>query len=416
MCAALLALLAVGTASASAANVYVSKSAPTVVGGKSCAQPDYSSIQTAIENAAGSTVAVCPGSYTEQLTISGAAKVTAIDGAGSATVTMPASPAFATDSCSLQINGQQRNEITICTPETVTLTGLNVEAEIPLSGCGGGLQAIFVAGGGTLKATSLAIDGATSSIVAERGCQWGIALLVGSIEPTQVGHAVLNKVAVSNYAKNGPTDLGVGSTLKLISSTVTGEGASPYVAQNGVQISFGAGGSVSSSTISGNECSLPVSCSSTNLENQATGVLFYEAAPGSKVVSSTLRENDVGAYYDSEAAANPTKPEVSFANDVLTNNRYEGLLFEQGKASVSNSIINGTGNIGIDLIQSAGQTLASASTANKTTIEGQSEEAIKVTSDKSPSDIPGTFKFLNGTLTGNGANLLNESAKFTVTF
>ncbi|MGD0456038.1 MAG: hypothetical protein ABSB69_20830, partial [Solirubrobacteraceae bacterium] len=265
ICAALLALLAVGTASASAANVYVSKSAPTVVGGKSCAQPDYSSIQTAIESAAGATVAVCPGTYTEQLAIKGAAKLTAIDGSGTATVAMPASPAFATDSCARQVSSEERDEISICTTETVSITGLNVEAEIPLETCGGGLDGIFVAGGGTLRATNLAIIGAGTTKANAKGCQHGIAVLVGSLEPTQVGHALLTKVAVSGYEKNGPTDVGTGSTLSVSSSTVTGEGVSPYIAQNGVQISFGASGTVSSSTISANECSEAGACSATDL-------------------------------------------------------------------------------------------------------------------------------------------------------
>jgi hypothetical protein len=409
------ALAMAGAADASAATLYVSNAAPVVAGGKSCAQPDYSSIQAAITaGGAGANVSVCPGTYDEQLAITAAARLTAASGAGTATVAMPAAPKPSTSSCDTAESEPQLDEISVCAPAAVvTITGLDVEAVVPLNGCGDGLNGIFV-GEGTLRATDVVVDGASTSLAEDKGCQHGVAVNVGSIEPTEVAHAVLRGVTVFGYEKNGPTVSGVGSTMSVTASKITGEGPSPYIAQNGIQVAFGAGGTVKSTTVSGNECSLPVHCSSTNLENQGTGVLFYEAAAGSSVSSSTLDENDIGAYFDSTSEHISASPEATFTKDVLTSNRYEGLVLEQGKALLSRDTINGSGDVGIDLVQSKGQTAASESSATHSKVEDQTQAAIKVESDESAEDKPGSFDFTDGTFSGDATVLDNESSNFEV--
>jgi hypothetical protein len=143
-------------------------------------------------------------------------------------------------------------------------------------------------------------------------------------------------------------------------------------------------------------------------------VLFYEAATGSSVSSSTLEENDIGAYFGSTSEAISSFPEATFTKDVLTSNRYEGFVLEQGKALLSHDTINGSGNVGIDLVQSKAQTAASESSATHTKVEDQTVAAIKVESDKSAEDKPGSFDFTDGTFSGDGTVLDNESNDFEV--
>jgi hypothetical protein len=406
--------MGVATGAASAATVYVSNSSPVVIGGKSCAQPGFKTVQEGVIAAAGGTVNVCPGTYTEQVNIAAAVKLTAVSGVGTATLAMPASPAESPSVCDTKAGSEpQIDEISICTPATVTITGLNVEALIPLPSCTDGLNAIFVAGGGTLKASNMVINGASTTLEAAKGCQHGIAVRAGSASKEEVGHASLKGVTVKGYEKNGPTATGVGSTLAISSSTVTGEGPSPYIAQNGIEIAFGGGGTVKSTTVTGNDCNV-ASCGATG--EQASGVLFFEAKPGSQVIGSTIRENDMGVYYASGESTVPANPEVSISKDVLTSNRYEGILLEEGKASLTSDTINGTGRVGIDLYQASYQTSSSESSATKMKISGQSEAAIKVESDKEPTDKPGKFVITKSTETGNGALLINESNNFEVIF
>lgn len=407
----------VGAADASAASLYVSNTAPVVPGGRSCAQPGYASIQSAIvAGGAGAKISVCPGTYTEQLAITNPVKLTAASGAGTATVAMPSVPADSTTNCDTQEGLQQMDTISICTGGTVTITGLDVDAIVPLRTCAGGLYGIFVGDGGTLRATDVVVDGASTSLDEYKGCQHGVAIAAGSKTPAEVGHAALKDVTVFGYEKNGPTARGAGSTLTVDASTITGEGPSPYVGQNGIEVAYGAQGTVKSSTVSDNECNLAGVCTASSVGEQAAGVLFYGAAEGSGVTSSTLEENDIGAYYASTAATQPSSPEVTFAKDVLTGNRYEAVVLEQGKALLNKDTINGGGDVGIDLVQSEEQTLASQSSATHTKVEDQTEAAIKVESDNKPGDIKGSFAFTDGTFTGDATVLDNESSNFEVVF
>jgi nitrous oxidase accessory protein NosD len=404
LCVALCALLAVGAASASAATLYVSNTSPTVPNGKSCVQPDFSQIQAAVTAATpGSKITVCPGTYPENVQIEKGLKIAASGNAGSATVgALEGAPQSSTP-----CDTNQTDAISICTSETVTVTGIAVTAKTSDQSCAGGeLTGIAATGGGTFKATNVTIDGAAQ--VPLSGCQRGFALEIGSGGGTKGEQATLTKVAISGYQKGGIFAEGDGTTsLKINSSSITGAGPTPATAQNGIQVDKGVLYKIKSSTISGNECEAP-SCGLT--ATQAAGILSFGAAPKSGVTSSTIKENDFGAYYLSEAASQPATAEVTFTKDAFTNNRDEGILLDQGKAALKTDTISG-GVVGVELYQYEGQTLASESTATSTKAEG-SEASIKVNSDKAATDIPGVFTFSSGTLTGP---IINENpTKFKV--
>jgi hypothetical protein len=402
---------------ASASTAYVSNSAPIVPNGASCTQPGFNTVQAAITSGAG-TINVCPGTYTEQLTITKAAKLIAINGTGTATVAMPSAAVNSTTECDTMGGLEQKDEISICTAGTVSITGLNVEAIIPLTTCAGGLYGIFVGGGGTLKATNMAIDGASTSLNGYKGCQHGVAVEVGSHTPAETGHAVLSKVKVSGYEKNGPTVKNPGSTLTVSASTITGEGPSPYIAQNGIEV-YGGVGKITGTTISGNECEIAGVCSFE--KTQSSGALFFLAGTGSTLGTSTVKENDFGIYYFSESATQPETAQLKMNSDIFSSNRYEGVILDQGKASLNGSTINGSGKVGIELLQyatppSEAQTQSSQSTATNDKINEMSEAGIKVSSDKEPGDIAGKFTITKSTFSGDATVLINQSNNFEVVF
>jgi hypothetical protein len=406
--------LAATAAAADASTVYVSNSAPVVPGGKSCAQPGYKTVQEGITAAGGGTVDVCAGTYTEQVTITSGVKLNAVSGVGTATLQMPSSPVQSPTECDTKAGSEEQiDEISICTNATVSITGITVEALVPLETCQYGLNGIFVSGGATLKSTSQTIVGASTTLNAYKGCQHGLAIRVGSVSKSETGHAKISNAIVSGYEKNGPTVSGPGSTMSISSSTITGEGPTPYIAQNGIEVAYGGQASIKGTDVSGNECNVP-SCGATG--EQASGVLYYEAAPGDKLKGSTIKENDLGVYYASAKPTVSSSAEVTISKDVLTSNRYEGILLEEGHASLVSDTINGSGRVGIDLYQYEGQQSASESTAKSIHISGQTESAIKVESDKLPGDIAGKFVITNSTENGNGAVLMNESNNFQVIF
>lgn len=401
---------------ASAGAVYVSSS-PTVAGGKSCVQPNFNSIQAAIASSA-AKIDVCPGTYAEQLTITNPVKLTVAGTAGSAKVVLPASPANTKTACD-EAPGTgayqpDQDGISICTSGTVQISGLTLEAKWPGATCDDSLYGILVAGGATLKATNVTVNGAGAFPI--NGCQGGVGIQVGMAwtTPVEVGHATLKGVTVTNYQKNGVTIDGSGSTASVSTTTVTGAGPTPETAQNGIQVSNGAGATIKSSTISGNDCDNATCGPDAFSETQATGVLFFGAAAGSSVVSSKLDQNDIGAYYYSTSATQPSSPELQLKKDTFSSNRYEGVDLDQGSASLTKDTVEGTGNIGVDLFQYEGQTLASESSANDVKVNDMSETAIKVESDKAAGDKAGKFTVTNSVFNGNANVLVNESSNFEV--
>jgi len=403
-------------ASAAEAKIFVS-SAPVGPKGRSCAEPSFNTVQAAVEAAKGKAIAVCPGTYTEQIVITGKTKLTAAEGPGTATLAMPASPARSESECDTKANESegplnQADEISICTSATVTLTGLTVQAEVPLETCANGLNAIFVGGGGKLKTNHIAVEGASTTIEEFKGCQHGVALRVGSASREEVGHAVVNNSSFSGYEKNGPTVTGAGSTMEIVGSSVTGAGPSSNIAQNGIQVSSGAQATIRGTSSNQNECNA-AGCGPEG--TQATGVLFYQAAPGTRITGSLMAHDDMGVYYASGSATVPASPDVSIENNLFSADRYEGIALEEGKASLNTNTIDGPGLVGIGLYQFEESLSASESSATRETIEGQGA-AIKVFSDKQPGDKPGRFVISHSTHTADGAVVVNESNNFEVIF
>src|SRR6516165_811565 len=157
-------------------------SSGTISGGNgtSCNAPGFNSIQDAIAAAAAnSTIIVCTGTYTEQLTITKALTITA---QGAVTVQLPATPANDTTSCAAAVlatigGAGVQDGVSICGNVTVSMTGLTVDAAWPAGTCNDTLYGILVGGNATLKLT-------TSSIIAAgpqpiNGCQGGNGIEIG---------------------------------------------------------------------------------------------------------------------------------------------------------------------------------------------------------------------------------------------
>ena len=75
------------------------------------------------------------------------------------------------------------------------------------------------------------------------GCQGGLGVFVQSgAEGTS--SVLVQDTSVHAYQKNGITASGAGTVLTARRNRVTGLGPTPHIAQNGIQVSFGATGLV----------------------------------------------------------------------------------------------------------------------------------------------------------------------------
>jgi hypothetical protein len=401
---------------AAPSKIWVNGSATAVGGtGRSCALPGYNSIQTAINNAGnfGATIEVCTGTYVEQLTITNS--VNLVSSGGPVTVQLPSTPADNATSCDAALSSPGQDEISICGAGNVGITNITVSAYWPANTCYDNMTGVFVGQGSSLSAKGLTVSGAGVPLGdPDVGCQGGVGVRVGTAYGAgQVASAVLKNTTVTGYQKAGIVVSGTGSSMTVTTATVTGRGP-VGTAENGIEVVYGASGSITGATVSDNQCVLAGACGSDALlYSQASGILFYGAAAGSLVTKSTFTSNDMGIYYGSTANTVPASPDVSISRDTVTSSVDEGIQLDAGKASLTHDTVNGTGPIGIQVLQASWQTDASASTANRVSVSGQGV-GVQIDSDGAPSDLPGTFAISNSQfLHSNATALTNNSATFT---
>jgi hypothetical protein len=124
------------------------------------------------------------------------------------------------------------------------------------------------------------------------GTQHGNAVLYingahGTISGSTVSHYQKNGITVSGKAANGsdpgPTGSSTKTSVSVLNNTVTGEGHISYIAQNGIQVSYGATALVRGDTVSANWY--------TPSGVTACGVLLYQAS-GVKTQMNSLFDNE----------------------------------------------------------------------------------------------------------------------------
>jgi hypothetical protein len=397
--------LAAAPSAASAVTTWVSKEAAKPPF-NSCEAPQFNSIQTAITTSApGTEIRVCKGTYAEQLTIE---KELSIVGEAGATASLPASPANSTTACDVP---ESQDQIAICGAVKVSISALTLDSKwTGPTNCAKKYYGILAGGGANLSFSESKIVHAGAEPI--NGCQQGVAVLIGHATNKQVATATLSNDEISGYQKNGPTIDGKGSSATITKLTVTGAGPTPAIAQNGIQVARGALGTITESTISGNECNVK-SCGNANfeaLEEDAAGVLFFEQAKGSSVTKSTINGNDLGVSHIAESGAE--EAQASISEDTLENDRYASVMLGQGFATVNSDKMTG-GSVGILLLQFASQAFGPNGTGTNDTIRKMTKHAVEGVSDLSPSDKFGSFLITHSRISGNPPGASKKESVFT---
>jgi parallel beta-helix repeat protein len=288
----------------------------------------------------GDTVNVAAGTYTEQVTID---TVLNLVGTG-ATIQVPAPPVADT-----------HDIVTIGAMANVELTGFTVSGPLPLPAetCNTLGAGIHVLPGGTANIHDNTIADVRHDPL--DGCQEGNGIVAG----TAVGGAAVTVTIVNNtvvhYQKNGITVRGPGSTATITGNTVTGEGPTTQLAQNGIQVSSGAIATVTGNTVSANECNVTTCGPDPETQDLATGILLFQPAAGTMVMGNTFTTNDVGIYNLAQG--------TTLKGNTLTDNRFHGVILDQGDATVDSNMVSGP-IARTDCGPLAGITVLPAATAN----------------------------------------------------
>jgi parallel beta-helix repeat protein len=278
--------LALGASSFDLANVGPSEAPLTdppspsgnlVVGNNplNCPHPDFTTIQGAVTYAAsGAHIMVCPGTYTEQVTIP----------AGKDNLTLQSQKP-------LQAIIQAPAVIATMPKAIVRIQAQNAKLQqFTIQGPGGGPcdsleYGVRVDSGGSATIEHNHITHIRDNPLS--GCQNGVAVQVGRAADMTTGAATIRNNQIDDYQKNGITISNTGSSALVENNIVTGAGPTLLIAQNGVQVSSGATAQVKNNTISGNVYT-PGTVTS-------TGILLF--TPGATdVENNRLSANDTSIY------------------------------------------------------------------------------------------------------------------------
>ena len=309
------------------------------------ANPDCATIHGALDTspaANGDTIQVAAGTYSETATLTVDKPVTiAGAGVGSTTITTPFPTSFTQDAAgnfAMVFVAPAASGATI-QDLTVNANGdSNTNHSCPHSFVGVDIQ--------DAAATVQRVHIANVEDTPLGGSPCGGTGLSDLNDDGTARTLTVDHVTIDNYEKNGMSFDGndvSGLTANVTNSTVTGAGPTTILAQNGIEYLSDAAGTVSGSTISGDECNVPGACGPDPFtQSQGTGILLFATGPVT-VSGNTITANDTGITYFLSDSGVPT-----ISGNVLSGNRFQGVLLEQGTANLTGNTISGS-NIGVQL-------------------------------------------------------------------
>ena len=196
---------------------------------------------------------------------------------------------------------------------------------------GANYYGVFV--NGDQGAVSVSITDSIISNIGEvpfNGAQHGVAVYYRAFLPGGGTSGTISGNQVSLYQKGGIVANGRGTNVAITDNTVTGLGPVAFIAQNGIQVGFGATASVMRNAVSEN--------SYTGFNYAASGGIIvvggvgYGSCPdgnacpytvGARIVGNTVSNNDVGIWLsniDASYNAPTSATNVKVVNNIISSN------------------------------------------------------------------------------------------------
>lgn len=290
-----------------------------------CPNATFTRIQDAVDAASsGSRIRICKGTYVEQVTISKALDLEADSGA----ILMPAS--MLANSVSLSSGRAIAAALLVANATNVTVRGLTFDgANSGITQCAPDLIGIyFQNASGEVDRVAVRNFKLAASL---NGCQSGTGVFIQSGNGG-MSQVEIHRSTIHDFQKNGITANEIGTSASIDENVVTGLGPTTGAAQNGIQIGFGAAGSIQNNTVTNNvwaPCTSVATCTAvaTNiLVTQSDGVIVKDNVAGLSQVGIFMHGNQ------GQVLENRT-----FATSV-----FDGIHIEGDQAQVKrNDVLNG---------------------------------------------------------------------------
>jgi hypothetical protein len=277
-----------------------------------CPNAAFTRIQDAVDAASpGDEIRICKGTYAEQVTIRKPLSINAENGAVLMPSTMQANTTSLFDAAPIA------TALLVADTTDVSITGLTVDgANNAISGCAPDLIGIsFQNASGELAHIAVRNFKLAASLNA---CQSGTGIFVqsgnGGVSKVEIDHCT-----VHDFQKNGITADEKGTVTIIRRNVVTGVGPTAGAAQNGVQIGFGAAGSILDNVVTNNvwaPCTAIDTCATV-----ATNILVTQS-DGVEVSGNTAGISQVNIFVHGNNAA--VDRNETFATSVFDGIRIQG--------------------------------------------------------------------------------------------
>ena len=320
------------------------RASTVVVGSCKPSLTSFSTIQAAVNAApSGSNIDVCPGTYPEQVTIS-AKSLTLIGipaGTSDAAVLIPPPGGLAINATDIG-GGAVAAQIFVENSTGVTISHLTVDGNgNALGSCGTNLIGIYFKN----SAGKITDNVAHNQILgpADEGCQVGLGIDVESDSGAPAVNVSNN--SVHNYQKNGITASGPGTgggpAMAITGNTVIGIGATPVIAQNGIQIGLGSTGKVTSNTVADNIY--------TGGNSAGAGILIY-ASTNITVSGNSVESTQFGIATVTDPTYGPADNATINTNHIGGTQNFDAIdLCSNGNTAEQNTIYGGQAQSGIHI-------------------------------------------------------------------
>ena len=290
-----------------------------------CPTAGFTHIQDAVKAAApGDEIRICKGVYVEQIKIDKALDIDADNGA----IVMPS--AMQANTASL-FDGKPIAAALVVTEATgVSITGLTLDGiNNGISLCSPDLIGIaYQNASGTVAHVAVRNFKLAASL---NGCQSGTGIFVES-GSGGASNVEIRDSTVHDFQKNGITADEPGTITVIRRNVVTGVGATNGAAQNGVQIGFGAAGSIVDNLVTNNvyaPCTAVDSCKAV-----ATNILVTQS-DGVEVSGNTGGTSQVNIFVDGNNA-------TVNRNETFGTILFDGIRVEGNGSTLShNHVFNG---------------------------------------------------------------------------
>jgi len=285
---------------------------------------------------AGATINVCPGPYPETVRINKPLTVRGIR-VGNENLILIKPVIGAANTTSLSSSGAVAAIVLVEKTSNVTLDDLTVDGASNTLGCATDFVGIFYR-----NASGRVTNSAVRNIrlFPDIGCQVGVGIFAQSGNEPNVRRGArleVTNTSVHDYQKNGISGNESGTELIATGNAVTGIGPTPAIAQNGIQIAFGARGSIEGNSVINNNFS---SCTSVSCTFVAANILVFSAASGIRVANNNLGKSQANVFFGGDTVQPVTNGLIE-GNTIFDTDVFDGIYINgNNNTARANRIFN----------------------------------------------------------------------------